>query len=428
MSVKLNDGKGMTATRQKNPSPSSSHPEQPPLPDVRQLVRGRYVALAGRLASMTRDDFVELVEAHGGRLASGGPAAGVALVVIGQKDWLLSKDGLLNNVLRQARVMQRRRRAPLVVMSEEQLLASLGLERQVQGVHQLYTTPTLCEVLGVAPGRIRAWVKAGLIRPAETRDGAWHFDFRQVSAAKTLCDLARSGVTLARLRRSLEQLQTWLPEAEQPLQQLALLENGQFMVRLEDGELAEADGQLHLDFEQQRAGPASEAGAMAASGAAPMRLHAGPATAAQWYEQAIEQQAAGYLADAVESYRQALMIGGPDADVCFDLAHALAAMGKRERAAERYAQALELRPRFLNAWNNLGMVLAELGQHDEACAAFRRALEIDPSDLRAHYNLADTLDEMGFGAQAAPHWRAYLRQDRTSQWADYARQRLGAVS
>ena len=43
-----------------------------------------------------------------------------------------------------------------------------------------------------------------------------------VSAAKTLCELARSGVTTPRLRKSLEQLKAWLPDAEQPLQQLAV--------------------------------------------------------------------------------------------------------------------------------------------------------------------------------------------------------------
>ena len=42
------------------------------------------------------------------------------------------------------------------------------------------TLTALCEVLGIAPGRVRAWVKAGLIQPAETREGVWHFDFRQV--------------------------------------------------------------------------------------------------------------------------------------------------------------------------------------------------------------------------------------------------------
>jgi tetratricopeptide (TPR) repeat protein len=304
-------------------------------------------------------------------------------------------------------------------MSEEQFLAALGLEAHSHSVRQLYTTPTLCELLGVAPGRIRAWVKAGLIQPAETRQGVWHFDFRQVSAAKTVCDLARTGVTVARLRHSVEQLRAWLPEAEAPLQQLALLEDGQVLVRLEDGELAEADGQLRIDFEQPAPVPVE-------AGQVPMRLHAGPSTAAQWYEQAVAQEAAGYLADAVESYRQALLLGGPDADVCFDLAHALAATGKRERAAERYAQAVELRPNFSDAWNNIGALLAEMGQRDEACEAFRRALEIDPHDLRAHYNLADTLDEMGLTSEAAIHWQAYLKQDGTSPWARHARARLSA--
>ena len=408
MSVKTTDGKGMSATRAAAPPP----------PDVARLLRGRYVAIAGRPASMTRDELVELIESHGGRVNA--LAAGTALLVVGQKDWLLSKDGSLPPVLRQARVMQRREHSPLVVMSEEQFLAALGLESHSHSVRQLYTTPTLCDVLGVAPGRIRAWVKAGLIQPAETRQGVWHFDFRQVSAAKTVCDLARSGVTVAKLRRSVEQLRAWLPEAEAPLHQLSLLEDGQVLVRLQEGDLAEADGQLVIDFEQPAPPPAE-------SPRPAMRLHAGPSTAAQWYAQALEQEGAGYLADAVESYRQALLLGGPDADVCFDLANALASLGKRERAAERYAQAVELRPKFSEAWNNLGALLAELGQGDEACHAFRKALEIDPQDARAHYNLADTLDEMGFAAEAAPHWDAYLRQDRTSQWAQHARARRGAA-
>jgi tetratricopeptide (TPR) repeat protein len=263
-------------------------------------------------------------------------------------------------------------------------------------------------------------VKAGLLRPAAVHDGVWHFDFRQASAAKTLCDLARSGVTLPRLRRSLEQLRTWLPEADDPLQQLSLIEGGRLLVRFGEGELAQVDGQLHFDFEHPSAPAPGEDNA----GPSRMRLHAGPSTAGQWYAQAVEQEAAGYFAEAVESYCQALLLGGPDADVCYDLAHALAALGRREQAVERYAQAVEMRPDFGDAWNNMGTVLAEMGRGDEACVAFRRALDADPANFRAHYNLADTLDEMRLRKDAAPHWRAYLAQDMTSAWAAHARQRL----
>jgi tetratricopeptide (TPR) repeat protein len=70
-------------------------------------------------------------------------------------------------------------------------------------------------------------------------------------------------------------------------------------------------------------------------------------------------------------------------------------------------------------------ILAELGQRDEACEAFRKAIEIEPSDGRVYYNVADTLEEMGFGAEAVSYWRAYLLRDRTSQWAGFARSRIG---
>jgi tetratricopeptide (TPR) repeat protein len=148
-------------------------------------------------------------------------------------------------------------------------------------------------------------------------------------------------------------------------------------------------------------------------------------TAAQWYQRGQEQAAGDYPAEAAESYRQALLAGGPDARVCYDLAHALAEIGQMDAAAERYRQAVEIKPDFSDAWNNLGAALAELGRGQDAADAFQRVLELCPDDLRSIYNLADTLDELGRTQEAAPHWQAYLRQDSTSRWAAHARRQLG---
>lgn len=395
-----------------------AQPPQQQQVDVPSLIRGRAVVLVGRPASMTRGEFAELVSANGGR-AENFVGRGVAVIVIGQRDWPVTDAGTLREPLRVARNFIRNENRRFHIISEQQFLTALGLESYRESVQRLYTLSTLTEVLGVSRQRIKAWVAAGLIRPAKVEYGVWYFDFREVSAAKKLSELFRSGVSLRRLRLSLEQLRRWIPEAQQPLDQVAVLEaRGPMLIRLEDGDLAAADGQLHFDFRE---------GEAEATAPPTLRLVTGPQTAAEWFEAGVEQEQAGYLEEAVESYREALLVGGPDAPTCFNLANALKALGRHEPALERYRQAVETDGHFADAWNNLGILLSETGRHEEACAAFRKALGLSPDDLRAHYNLADALDELGRPDEAAAHWRAYLRQDPMSQWAAYARQRLAAI-
>src|ERR1700756_4714396 len=122
---------------------------------------------------------------------------------------------------------------------------------QQETIHRVYTLAELSDLLGVPRGRIRAWVRAGLVQPAAEDQGEWQFDFRQITAVKTLAKLTQGGVKVARLRRCLDQLRAWFPDVEDPLARLALLEQetGHVLIRLEDGQLAEPSGQQHFDFE-----------------------------------------------------------------------------------------------------------------------------------------------------------------------------------
>jgi tetratricopeptide (TPR) repeat protein len=224
------------------------------------------------------------------------------------------------------------------------------------------------------------------------------------------------------MRRSLLGLRQWLPDVELPLEQLAIIEqDGRLMLRLAEGELAEPDGQLQLDFET---GPAPLKMPLPRAAATASAPPATPHTASQWYQQGLEQEANGYLAEAVDSYRRALRAGGPDARTCFNLANALRGLGLRREAVERFEQAVETDPDFIDAWNNLGTTLSELGRHDDAVLAFRETLARRPDDPVAHYNLADELETTGCPEDARPHWEAYLRHDRTSPYAAHARSRL----
>ena len=373
-------------------------------------LKGKRVTFTGRLASMNRAEAVALVRAHGGIFVSN-LSRRTSMLVVGQDGWPLQKDGRLTSKLRCARAFERAGQR-ITILSEEEFLTRLGLEAHTEEVRRLYSTAQLSSLLKIPGDRVRRWLTAGLIRAVETVDGVSYFDYQQVVSARTLCDLIQAGVGANRLRRSIEQMKTWLNNVESPLLQLAVMEqSGELLVRLKDG-LVEPTGQRRLDFDVAHE---------------PVSLPQPTATAVNWFDLGCEHEDSGQLSDAADAYRQALAVGGPDAVACYNLANCLYAMGQKELAAERYSQAAETDGSFAEAWNNLGVVLVELGKPKEAVTSFGRALLANPHYADAHYNLADLLDSVGDAAAASVHWRAYLSQDRQSRWASHAQKRLTAV-
>lgn len=399
--------------------------------DLADLIRGRTVTSIGRLASMSLEQFQELVASYGARYTVR-VGRGVEYIVLGEAEWPMTKSGQPLAELRRLRIGKRMDRWPGKVFTERQFLDALGLYDYRDQVGGRYSLATLSQLLNVPAGHIRAWVLAGLLAPIEVDHGVWYFDFRQVTATKTILDLlGRGGVTLGRLRKTFQRLRAWLPDVATALHQIALLErDGELLVRLRNGELVAPDGQLRFDF----GAPLTAAAEPIQTGVTnqphgTLRLVAPPSTAAEWAEQGAEQEQAGYLAEASESYRQALLIGGADAHLNFSLANTLQAQGKLEQAAERFLQAVELDPELTDAWNNLGVCFAAMAQPESACDCFRRVLNANPYDARAAWNLADTLDELGRRAEAKDFWRQYLACDTSaSEHATYARRRASSAS
>jgi tetratricopeptide (TPR) repeat protein len=368
-----------------------------------EWLQGKQVAFTGKLACMTRREASDLIRTFGGHCVSSVNHR-TAFLLVGQESWPLQKDGQLTHQLKNAQELQQSGHS-IAIISEEEFLSKLNLQDRTEGVHRLYTLAQLTNLLNVPRNRVRAWMHAGLIEPVETMHGVCYFDFRQVVGAKTLCELARAGISIEKIRRSLEQLQVWLPDAEQPLDQLALLEkNGHIMVRLEEG-LVEPSGQMFLDFGDSQA-----------------IVQVQSTSAEQWFEIGCQHEEEGFLAEAVDAYRHALLVGGPDAEVCFNLANVLCALGQHEEASERYRQVVEIDCHHAEAWNNLGVVLTDLKRMDDAIEALRRAIDLNYID--AHYNLADLLETTGKKSQAHEHWHAYLRHEPHGPWSKYARSKL----
>lgn len=374
--------------------------------DPRGQLQGKLVAVTGRLATLSREEARELVERAGARLAER-PSRATALLVVGQGGPPLEPDGRPTRSLQRARALQREG-APLEIVTEEAFLERLVPERR-EDLARLYTPVQIARILGVTPARIRAWVRHDLIRPAKVVRRLPYFDFRQVATAKALSQLAKDGVTPARIRRSLEQVRAWLAEPDQALAQLAAIESGhELLFRTEAGQLAEASGQLRLDFE----------------GEAPAGTGETCRSAEEWFERGILAEDLGRLEEAVRSYEHSLALGARDPEVLFNLGNALYSLERKTEAAQRFVEATRADPEFIEAWNNLGNALGDIDLPSEAVQAYRRALAIEPDYADAHFNLAETLAAMGARDAAERHWRAYLSQDPFSSWAEVVRARL----
>jgi tetratricopeptide (TPR) repeat protein len=193
----------------------------------------------------------------------------------------------------------------------------------------------------------------------------------------------------------------------EPVLRTILERNGELLIRREDGRLIDRSGQLYFDF------------GTPAPAASPR-----PMTAESCYRQGYQAETEKRFPDALKAYRQALLVGGPDAEICYGLARVLFGLGKIESAAERFRQTVEVEPMHAKAWNSLGLVLEELGEPEEALAAYETALKAAPGYVEVYCHLADLLERLGRPEEAQAHWRLYLRDGTDADWLRYAHDRL----
>ena len=373
-------------------------------------LEGREVALAGRFAAMTQRELADVISELGGTCVAK-PTRATALLIVGQEVPPLHPDGRPTYNLEKARQLRAAGYA-LEIISEEDFITRMELQPRETHVRQ-YTIGQLSRILNVSVQRLRIWMRAGLIEPIEVVNRLPFFDFRQVSSAKTLCDLIASGVSPARIRDSLQRMRQWLPHIDQPLSQLAVLEDrGRILVRLQSGQLAEPSGQLQLDFGQDE-------------DAASLQME--NRSAEEWFEEALLYEEAANYDQAIAAYRRAVELSPDDPVLHFNLGNVLYTQTRLEEAAYYFRRAVESDPTYVEAWNNLGIVLAEGRRLSEATTCLQRALRVMPTYADAHYNLADTLYESGETLEACRHWRAYLQLDPASPWADEVRERLQHV-
>ena len=267
-------------------------------------------------------------------------------------------------------------------------------------------------MLGVPAGRLRAYVKAGLLCPQRGASGELRFSFQDLLLMRTAEGLVTERLPPHRIRSALVSLRERLPR-ERPLTGVQLGALGRHVVVHDDGKAWHADsGQVLMSFASATAAPGdlpdsrrpAPAGVVAAfdrprKGKATLPSAEAAPTAASATATAVSPDSTGTVDEA---HRPGLE---PTAADLYQLGCNLEEIAP-EAARVAYQRALELEPAFAEAHVNLGRLMHESGDLSFAEEHYRAALGLRAADATAQFNLGVVLEDRGRFAEALEMYEA----------------------
>ena len=293
-----------------------------------------------------------------------------------------------------------------------------------------YSVGAAARILKVSPSRLRYWRRTELVNArGEARRGsdASAFDFRDLVCIKAIVSLLEQGVSLRRIRRSVDEVRRRAPEIDDPLAALRLwVEGSERVVVSHGGVLAEPEGQLVLDFGASETGrTVSSIDRVPTASSATRVASESPESALDWFERGCRLDFdPDTYAQAAEAYRRSLEADPELADSHCNLGAVLYNQGNRVAAKGSFERCLALDVEHVEAHFNLANLLEEEGRNDLALRHYRAALSADPFYADVHINLALLYEKLERRRRAHEHWRRYLQLEKNGLWAEVARQRL----
>jgi tetratricopeptide (TPR) repeat protein len=282
-----------------------------------------------------------------------------------------------------------------------------------------YSAQDVARMLGLPPGRLRAYVRAGVLCPERGAGGELRFSFQDLLLLRTAEGLVRDRVPPRRVASALRKLRTNLPEAR-PLTGVQLGAEGQHVVAREGAARWQVEsGQVLLDFERRPAlderGEDADAPPPAVNELAARRPGGTPApetgdvvapSLEELYEVGCDLEEAE-PAHAEATYRQVLTRAPHHADAHINLGRLLHERGDLEGAEAHYRRALSARADDPTATFNLGVALEDQERVAEALDAYERAIALNTQNADAHYNAARLYERGGDYGASLRHLRAY---------------------
>jgi tetratricopeptide (TPR) repeat protein len=133
------------------------------------------------------------------------------------------------------------------------------------------------------------------------------------------------------------------------------------------------------------------------------------AKAQKYFAQGVEEQKAGKLREAIQSYRTATQVDPSFYDAYYNLGGAATASGDTQIALISYEYALAARPDAVDARFNFALALKQANCVEDAANELEKILAVSPKDTRAHLALGFLCSEqLHQTARAREHYQKVL--------------------
>jgi DNA-binding transcriptional MerR regulator len=280
----------------------------------------------------------------------------------------------------------------------------------------------VARITGVSRARLRNWERTALLAPRGADspvDPRSEFEFRDLVSVRSVLSLLEGGVSMRRIRRSVDAVRERIPQVDCPVRALRpWLDGSRRIVIQHDGDLVEPDGQLVLDFR-----PAETTTPLELT--PPHRDALSAQEAAEWFELGCKLDSSrSTFAEAIEAYQKAIQCDPDCADAHCNLGSVYFNQDRLASSRTCFERALRCDPNHVEANVNFATLLEEEGRNQMALRHYRIALDADPLCADTHVSLALLYEKIGLGRRARGHWRRYLQLEPSGSWVEIASQRL----
>jgi DNA-binding transcriptional MerR regulator len=99
-----------------------------------------------------------------------------------------------------------------------------------------YRSRDVSQILGLSRRQLQYWAQTDLVRPSAFTEGGHHrYSFQDLVALKAARRLIDAGVSVQRIRSSIQALRKILPSVHQPLAELVLVATGDVVLVFREG-------------------------------------------------------------------------------------------------------------------------------------------------------------------------------------------------